>query len=325
MVGSTIRVTFEEPSHFLDRTMAFKISTNEDKFFAEIFGVDLSTSLSSTEKADLLEAAHENAVLLFRNQKLNEEQHLNMSRQFGGLETTIQRDRKRRVRPEFADISNLDWDGTMLESDSGRAIYSSANQLWHSDASFRANPPKFSFLYAEEVVESGGETEFCDERAAWDALDPDMKEKIDGLVAWHSLMESRRRIGFAEFTDGERLAFPSVLQPIVRTHPATGRKNLFLGAHASHIENLERADGARLLDDLVEFATQECFVRSHTWSAGDLIMWDNRCVLHRGRPFNATMERRVMRRTTISGDGPIVVNGRPINELVSHGALNELI
>ena len=116
-----------------------------------------------------------------------------------------------------------------------------------------------------------------------------------------------------------------MLQPIVRTHPATGRKNLFLGAHASHIENLERADGARLLDDLVEFATHECFVRSHTWSVGDLIMWDNRCVLHRGRPFNATMERRVMRRTTISGDGPIVVNGRPINELVSHGALNELI
>ena len=303
--------------------MALNISTNKDKFFAEVCGLDLSMPLSSTEKADLLEVAHENAVLLFRNQKLDEEQHLTMSRQFGGLETTIQRGRKRRVRPEFADISNLDWDGTMLESDSGRAIYSSANQLWHSDASFRENPPKFSFLYAEEVVETGGETEFCDERAAWDALEPEMKEKIDGLVAWHSLMESRRRTGFIEFTEGEREAFPSVPQPIVRTHPATGRKNLFLGAHASHVENLGREDGAKLLDDLVEFATQERFVRSHIWSVGDLIMWDNRCVLHRGRPFNANTERRVMRRTTISGDGPIVVNGQPIDELASYGALND--
>lgn len=236
--------------------MALRISTNKGKFFAEIFGVDLSTSLSSTEKADLLEATHENAVLLFRNQNLDEEQHLTMSRKFGGLETTIQRGRKRRVRPEFADISNLDWDGTMLESGGGGAIYSSANQLWHSDTSFRENPPKFSFLYAEEVVESGSETEFCDERAAWDALDSDMKEKID---------------------------------------------------------------------DFVEFATQECFVRSHTWLVGDLIISDNRCLLHRGRPFNANMERGVMRKMTISGVGPIVVNGQPIDELASHRALKELI
>jgi alpha-ketoglutarate-dependent 2,4-dichlorophenoxyacetate dioxygenase len=303
--------------------MAVKIHENGQKFFAEVEGMDLSRPLSDENRRLILKAAFDNAVLLFRGQSLDEEQHLALSRNFGGLETTVQRDRKRRVRPEFADISNLDWDGSMLDIDSGRAIYSSANQLWHSDASFRSNPPKFSLLYAEEVVCEGGETEFCDERAAWEALDDGIKHKIDGLIAWHSLMESRRRTGFVEFTDGEREAFPSVPQPVVRTHPATGRRNLFLGAHASHIEGLDRNEGARVLDELLDFATQSAFITSYTWSVGDLIMWDNRCVLHRGRPYKQTEERRVMRRTTISGDGPVVVDGKPIDEVAAHAALNK--
>ncbi len=302
--------------------MTISVSANERGFFAEVDGVDLSLPLSVNDRADILKAAYDNAILLFRGQSLDEEQHLALSRQFGGLETTIQRDRKRRVRPEFADISNLDWDGEMLDPNAGRAIYNSANQLWHSDASFRENPPKFSLLYAEEVVSEGGETEFCDERAAYDALDSAMKQRIDGLVAWHSLMESRRRTGFVEFTDAEREAFPSVPQPLVRTHPATGRKNLFLGSHASHIEGMDREEGAKLLEELVHFATQPQFTCSYTWAVGDLIMWDNRCVLHRGRPYKSTEERRVMRRTTISGDGPVVIGGKPVDEVAAHGSLN---
>lgn len=299
-----------------------QVKTNKNGFFAEISGIDLSEPLSEQNRAAILEAAFENAVLLFRNQSLDEEQHLLLSRQFGSLETTIQRDRKRRVRPEFADISNLGWDGKVLDPENGRAVYNSANQLWHSDASFREVPPKFSLLYAEEIVSSGGETQFCDERAAWDALPDDMKRRVESMVAWHSLMESRRRTGFVEFTDAERDAFPSVPQPVVRTHPATGRKSLFLGSHASHIEGMDREEGAALLIELLEFATQPQFVYEHDWQVGDLVMWDNRCVLHRGRPYDQVGERRVMRRTTISGDGPVVKDFVPVDEPALHYLLN---
>jgi alpha-ketoglutarate-dependent 2,4-dichlorophenoxyacetate dioxygenase len=179
-----------------------------------------------------------------------------------------------------------------------------ANQLWHTDSSFKRVPGKFSFLSAHEVPPSGGQTEFADLRAAYDALDLATKERIEGLVAEHSIFYSRRLVGYTEFSDEERTALPPVPQTIVRIHPATGRKTLYLASHASHIIGWPVEQGRALLDQLIEFATQPCFVYQHRWRVGDLVVWDNRCTLHRGRPYDDANFRRDMRRTTVEDSAP---------------------
>jgi alpha-ketoglutarate-dependent 2,4-dichlorophenoxyacetate dioxygenase len=179
-----------------------------------------------------------------------------------------------------------------------------ANQLWHTDSSFKRVPGKVSFLSAHEVPLSGGETEFADLRAAYDALDAATKERIDGLVAEHSIFYSRSLIGYTEFSNEERAALPAVPQTLVRIHPGSGRKTLYLASHASHIIGWPVEQGRALLDELITFATQPCFVHQHRWRAGDLVVWDNRCTLHRGRPYDDANCRRDMRRTTVEDSAP---------------------
>ena len=179
------------------------------------------------------------------------------------------------------------------------------NQYWHSDSSFKRISAKASLLAALEVPDEGGETEYADMRAAYDALDDATRQRIDGLVAVHSAIYSQRMSMGRDgtFKPGEEENLPPVRQPLVRLHEPTGRKSLFIGRHAQRIEQLDEAEGRALLDELLEGACQPPRVYRHRWSAGDLVLWDNRCMLHRGRPWDTT-QRRIMRRTTVAGDPP---------------------
>ena len=275
-------------------------------FAAEVRGVDLARPLDDAVFTRIRDAFNEHAVLVFPGQDLDEERQIAFSERFGPLELSIRKHTKRSVsRPEISDISNLDERGRLLDPADERALYNAGNQLWHSDSSFKRVPATASLLHAREVPPEGGETEYADLRAAWDALPEARRRGLEGLVAEHSIVYSRSLIGYA-YPPDDAVAVPPVRQALVRTHPATGRRSLYLGSHASHIVGRPVAEGRALLRELLEFATQPAFVYRHRWRVGDLVMWDNRCVLHRGRPWDEARHRRVMRRTTVAGDGPTV-------------------
>jgi alpha-ketoglutarate-dependent 2,4-dichlorophenoxyacetate dioxygenase len=179
------------------------------------------------------------------------------------------------------------------------------NRMWHSDASFKATPAKYSLLAAYVLPSWGGETEFADLRAAYDALPERMKVQIEDLVAEHDIFHSRRVLGFLDYLEEEQRALPPVPQAVVRVHPGSKRKSLYLGSHASHIFGMSVPEGRMLLHDLMDHATRPEFVHTHRWQVGDLVIWDNRCTLHRGRQFDAD-EPRDMRRTTTTDDGPSI-------------------
>jgi alpha-ketoglutarate-dependent 2,4-dichlorophenoxyacetate dioxygenase len=281
-------------------------------FGAAVRGLDLSRPLDDASFDQVLDAFHQYAVLVFPDQKLNDEQQIAFSLRFGPLETsisTIRADRQRRLsRPEVSDISNVDENNQLLTAEDERALYNAGNQMWHSDSSFKRVPALASLLSAREVPPEGGETEFADMRAAWDALPEERRRDLDGLVVEHSLIYSRSLIGYRHFTDAERAALPPVKQALVRTHPATGRKSLYLGSHASHIIGRPMEEGRAVLRELLEFATNPRFVYRHGWRVNDLVMWDNRCALHRGRPWDESKYRRVMHRITVAGAGPTVAD-----------------
>jgi alpha-ketoglutarate-dependent 2,4-dichlorophenoxyacetate dioxygenase len=208
-----------------------------------------------------------------------------------------------RLRPDVADISNLDAEGQVLARDDRRNLFNLGNQLWHTDSSFKRVPAKCSLLSARELPSpspmGGGETEFADLRAAWDALPEARKGRLDGLVVEHSIFRSRSQIGFADFNDEIFKQLPPVPQALVRHHRYSGRTSLYLASHASHIIGWPVEKGRGLIEELIAFATQPQFVHQHRWTVGDLVMWDNRCKMHRGRPYDDT-QRRVLHRTTVS-------------------------
>jgi alpha-ketoglutarate-dependent 2,4-dichlorophenoxyacetate dioxygenase len=204
-----------------------------------------------------------------------------------------------RLRPDVADISNLDAEGRVLARDDRRNLFNLGNQLWHTDSSFKQIPAKCSLLSARELPSSGGETEFADLRAAWDALPQSRKRTFDGLIVEHSIFRSRTQIGFADFNDEIFKQLPPVPQVLVRHHPASCRTSFYLASHASHIIGWPVEEGRALIEELIAFSTQPQFVYRHRWTVGDLVIWDNRCTMHRGRPYDDT-QRRVLHRTTVS-------------------------
>jgi alpha-ketoglutarate-dependent 2,4-dichlorophenoxyacetate dioxygenase len=249
------------------------------------------------------------AVLVFHKQDIDDEQQLAFTRSLGEIEMTLntglRAENEYRLPPTFADVSNLDQHNRPMARDDRRRLFSLGNRLWHSDSSFKTVPAKYSLLHARSIPSKGGNTEFADMRAAWDALDDETKAACEGLVCEHSQMYSRQLIGFLELSDEERERFKPVYQTLVRTHPATGRKSLYLSSHAGTIVGWPIPEARAFLRDLIEHATQRQFVYSHEWAVGDLVMWDNRQTMHRGRPFPAE-EARDVRRTTLAGDGPTV-------------------
>ena len=293
--------------------MGILVASDHGDFVARVSGLDLSKPLDDGDFGQVRDAFHRYAVLVFPEQRISDDQQIAFSERFGPLEVSIRKDRPRRIaNPRVSDISNVDERDRVFDPDDERAIYNSGNRLWHSDSSFKRVPAMASLLSGREVPPEGGETEYADLRAAWDALPAERKRGLDALVAEHSFVYSRGLIGYDQFTEAERAEVPPVTQAVVRMHPATGRKSLYLGSHASHIIGRPLEEGRALLKDLLEFATQPQFVYRHVWKHHDLVMWDNRCVLHRGRPWAEQRHRRVMHRTTVAGDGPTVVDGRPI-------------
>ena len=275
-------------------------------FVGEVSGVDLTKPLSPDEAAAIEAGMDRYGVLVFHGQDITDEQQIEFSKNFGDLElpdnkSNIIKDHQRRVRREIADVSNLGRDNQPLDRMDRRRFFNFGNQLWHSDSSFRVVPAKYSLLSARSVVDRGGDTLFADMRAAFDALEDWQQEEVDGLICEHSLMYSRGILGFDELTDDEKANFKPVRQSLVREHPVTGRKSLYLSAHAGAVVGWPMPEARSLLRDLNEHATGDRFVYTHKWRLHDLVMWDNRQTMHRVRRFpNDTTARRDMRRTTLT-------------------------
>ena len=276
-------------------------------FAAEVDGIDMRKPLSPDEVTAIHEGMNEYAVLVFHDQDIDGEQHLAFSLSLGELERTVSASLRApedyRLPTTFADVSNLDKNERPFDREDRRRLFAIGNRLWHSDSSFKVVPAKYSLLHARTTTSKGGNTEFADMRAAYDALDAETRAEIEDLICEHSQIFSRQQIGFFDLTEEERARFKPVRQRLVRTHPATGRKSLFLASHAGGIVGWPVPEARLFLRDLIEHATQREFVYSHKWSVGDLVMWDNRRTMHRGRSFPAH-EKRDVRRTTLAGDGP---------------------
>jgi len=287
-------------------TMAIEVRPFSPSFAAEVGGIDLSRPMDAGTVRTLWDAIDRYAVLVFHDQRLTDTELRDFAAAFGPLEIgrgALQGGKRRLTLPQIGDISNLDEESRIRARDDRRRLDSLGNRLWHTDASYMPVPVVLGMLHAVAVppasVLGGGETEFADMRAAYDALPERMKTEIDGLVAEHDIFWSRGQIGFTEFPPGEREKYPPSPQRLVRLHPGSKRKTLYLSAHASHILGWPVAEGRLLLWDLNAHATQSQFVYSHRWRVGDLVIWDNRCTMHRGRPHDESQARDLRRATTL--------------------------
>jgi alpha-ketoglutarate-dependent 2,4-dichlorophenoxyacetate dioxygenase len=278
-------------------------------FVGEVSGVDLTRPISGDD-ADAIERGMDDyAVLVFKNQDITDEQQLAFANNFGERENrkggSVTKKEDYRLSSGLADVSNLGKDGKPLPKDSRAHLFNLGNCLWHSDSSFRSIPAKFSLLSARVVNPTGGNTEFADMRAAYDALDDAARAEIEHMVCEHSLMTSRGALGFLDYTDEEKEMFKPVLQRLVRTHPVHGRKSLYLSSHAGAIQGMSVPEARVLLRDLNDHATQPQFVYVHKWTLHDLVMWDNRQTMHRVRRYDQSQPRD-MRRATVAGSAPTV-------------------
>ena len=278
-------------------------------FAAEVTGIDLRQDLPDATIEAIEDAIAQYAVLVFPGQDITDDQQLAFSRRLGPLEETkgtgISKPHEMRLHPAFADISNLNVDNTVLARDNRRRLYSLGNMLWHSDSSFKPIPSTYSLLSARIPVDKGGETQFADMRAAYDALDADTKAEIADLVCEHSLIYSRNTLGFLDLTEEERATMRPVRQSLVRTHPRSGRKSLYLSSHIGKILGWPTPEAMAFIRDLAEAATQPSNVYTHRWRKHDLVMWDNRTTMHRARRYDHTQVRD-MRRTTVGDTRPTV-------------------
>jgi alpha-ketoglutarate-dependent 2,4-dichlorophenoxyacetate dioxygenase len=284
--------------------MAIEVTPLHPTLGAELRGVDLTRQVMPEVFAEIDAAFSRYGILVFPQQPVTDEQQLDFSRLFGPLEVNPNyAGAQMRLRPDVADISNLDAEGRVLAREDRRNLFNIGNQLWHTDSSFKHVPAKCSLLSAREIpspgLTGGGETEFADLRAAWDVLPEARKRQLEGLVVEHSIFRSRSQIGFADFNDEIFKQLPPVPQALVRHHLYSGRTSLYLASHASHIVGWPVEEGRALIEELIAVATQRQFVYQHRWTVGDLVIWDNRCTMHRGRPYDDT-QPRVLHRTTVS-------------------------
>lgn len=269
-------------------------------FAAEASGIDITRPLAPEEVRAVEQAMDTHAVLVFRNQPMDQHQQIAYAKQFGPLDLGLRKLKGGAHRfdyAELADISNVKADGEVAERAHAKIVGNVANQLWHSDSSFQRPRAKYSMLSSVVNPSFGGETEFADLRMAYDALPQWLKDKIADLKAVHYALHSRFLLGDTHYTEAQKQAIPPAVWPLVQTDPRSGRKILFVGIHACEIVGMTVAEGRMLLMDLLEHATQREFVFRHHWQVGDLVMWDNTCTLHRGRWYDFA-ERRELRRAT---------------------------
>jgi alpha-ketoglutarate-dependent 2,4-dichlorophenoxyacetate dioxygenase len=287
--------------------MAISLFPTTPDFVAEVGDVDLSQELSPEDVDAIQDAFLKYAVLIFPGQQLSSDQHVAFAERFGPLEVnlnTYQDEVKAdRIDSRISDVSNLDHENQLLPAASRKRTSGLANRLWHTDSIFRHVPARASLLYARIVAPIGGLTEFTDMRAAWDALPEQTRRQIDGYIVEHSIFHSRAKVGATVFSDRERASLPPAKQVLVRTIPETGRRALYLASHAIRIMDLPEPDSSRLLEELMLHATQRQFVYAHRWRVDDLVVWDNRCTMHRGTYYEEQRWKRDMHRATVSDIG----------------------
>jgi len=275
-------------------------------FGVEILGVDVR-GVDDARFAEIVETFDEQSVLLFRGQRIGDEEQIAFSRRFGPLETSLRTITSlARVAPEVSNLANVDAEDRLIPAGDKRNLFNAGNQMWHSDSSFKRVPAHASLLSAREVPPRGGETEFASMRVAYEALPEPTQRFLESKVAIHSFVYSRGLIDDGLLPPDHAAQVPPVPQALVRANPRHGRKAFYVGSHACEIVGMPTDEARALLRDLLRRATQPEVVYTHRWQPGDLVMWDNRCVLHRGRPWDESAYRRVMHRTTVAGQDPVV-------------------
>lgn len=295
--------------------MTITVQPVNEEFVAEIADVDLREPLAADEVERIAEAFEHYAVLIFPEQHLDDEQHIAVAKLFGPLDEQLRgahrSDERKRTRAVFADISNLNDDGSLWDANSRVRQDKMGNRLWHTDGSFRHIPARCSLLYAREVPPVGGHTQFADMRAAYEALPTSMRKRLNGLIAEHSIVYSRAQIGFNDFIEGPRNHMAYVPQALVRTQrhrggdvaaPLPCRASLYLAAHAGRVFGVPDGEGRALIDELIIHATQAQFVYSHRWRVHDLVIWDNRCTMHRGTEYDDLRWPRDLVRLSVSDE-----------------------
>lgn len=287
--------------------MSYKTKPLDGPFGIEVEGVDVKAPLSAEQVALIDALMDEHAAVLIRGETMDQDEQLAFSKQFGPQDAGFKKvaaPNPRMKHMELGDISNLAPDGSVAGRSEKRIVNNLANRMWHSDSSFQRPAAKYSMLHCIRPTSWGGQTELADMRAAYDALDPMLKAQVAGLEAEHFALHSRFMLGDEGYSEAQRSAIAPVTWPVVRTHPGSGRKHLFIGAHARAIKGMTVPEGRMLLWDLLEHATQPAFRYSHEWAPGDLLIWDNRCTLHRGRPFDLGEPRELRRSTTLDDKAP---------------------
>ena len=273
---------------------------------ADVTGVDLAQHVDDATFRKIFDAFQEYSVLVFHDQRFTDDQQRLFTERFGPLEITINSiGQEMRLHPNLVDLSNTDPDDPrrLMGWDDRRMLYQSGNQLWHTDSSFKPVPAMASLLSGRDVPPVGGETEFVSMRHAYATLPDATKRRLDGRIVVHSILYSRSTIAKGLFDPDQEKQLPPVRHQLVRANPVNGRKSIYIGSHAWYIEGLPYDESRRLLDDLLTHTTRPECVFQHRWQQWDAVMWDNRAVLHRGRPWDAAKHARVMRRTTIAGEG----------------------
>jgi alpha-ketoglutarate-dependent 2,4-dichlorophenoxyacetate dioxygenase len=279
------------------------------RFGAEVLDVDV-TRVDDAAFAEIVAAFDEHSVLLFRGQRLTDQEQIAFSLRFGPLESTLRSIASQaRTLPQIANLSNVDAEERLIPRSDRRNLYNAGNQMWHSDSSFKRIPAMASLLSGREVPPEGGETQYASMRVGYDGLPEDVRRLLDGKVAIHSFTYSRGLISEGLFEPEHAAQVPPVRQALVRANPANGRKSFYVCSHACEIVGMPTDEARTLIHRLIAVATRPELVYTHRWRVGDLVMWDNRCMLHRGRPWDEGRYRRVMHRTTVAGQAPTAPDG----------------
>ncbi len=287
--------------------MAITVQSITPSFAAEVADVDLSRPLAADNLAAIRAAFTKYAVLVFPDQHFDDDSQLDFARNFGPLEVTVskvRKDHKLRLHENLADVGNLDAENRIRAANDRQRLYNLGNRIWHTDSSFKRLPAYCSMLHARSIPPIGGQTEFADLRAAYDALPEATQRRVAGLVAEHSIMHSRAKLGFTDFDESEREAFKPVPQVLVRRLLDSGRMSLYIASHIGAIRGMADAEARQLVEELTAHATQRQFVYGHRWRVNDLVIWDDRCTMHRGMDFDDQRYARDMRRATVSDVAP---------------------
>lgn len=285
------------------QTTALETRALHPRFGVEVTGVDLRKALSESVAAALRTLFARHSLLLFRDQRIDDEQQVAFSRVFGELEPTSFKVASR--NPYVYELSNVDDQGNVLQPDAKKRVFLIVNQRWHTDSSYRAIPAKASILSGRTVSRDEGQTAFASMRVGYEDLSEERRRALEGLKGVHSYAYSLSLFDDAGVTGEELSTIPPVAHPLVRTHPDTGTKNLFVSGHIERVIGLPVEEGRALAQELIDWCARPEIVYTHTWRDHDLIMWDNRCMLHRAVDIPIS-QRRVMHRTTVAGEGPVV-------------------